>query len=66
MDITETQDLGASRVTISSEVVFPAEAAFQEKVNPLLDELSKKNMRHNLEKFTSLYVERIHDMALGT
>lgn len=54
MDITETQDLGASRVSTLSNVIFPVEAAFQDQVNPLLDELSKKNMRHNLEKFTSL------------
>lgn len=57
MDITDTQDLGASRMTTLSTPIFPAKATFQDKVNPLLDELSKTNMHKNLKKFTSLYVD---------
>ncbi|ROW09571.1 hypothetical protein VMCG_02519 [Cytospora schulzeri] len=55
MDITETQDLGASRVTTLSNAIFPVGATFQDKVNPLLDELSKTNMHKNLKKFTSFH-----------
>ncbi|KAK7748530.1 Leucine aminopeptidase 1 [Cytospora paraplurivora] len=55
MDITDTQDLGAYRTTTSSDnVIFPVEARYQDKVHPLLEDLSKKNLRKNLEKFTSL------------
>lgn len=59
MDITGTQDLGALRSTILSNPVFPAEAAFQDQVNPLLDGLDKTNMHKNLKKFSSLYVDRM-------
>lgn len=55
MDITETQDLGASRVTTLSNAIFPGETTFQDQVNPLLKKLSKTNMHKNLEKFTSFH-----------
>lgn len=55
MDVTETKDLGASRLTTRSEAVFPAKASFQDEVNPLLKNLSKSNMHDNLEKFSSFH-----------
>lgn len=55
MDITENQDLGASRVTARANVVFPAKATFQDEVKPLLKNLSKTNMHDNLEKFSSFH-----------
>ncbi|KAI3400588.1 hypothetical protein diail_2791 [Diaporthe ilicicola] len=55
MDITETQDLGASRTRAFANVVFPAKASFQDKVNPLLKNLSKTEMHENLEKFSSFH-----------
>ncbi|POS81406.1 peptidase family M28 [Diaporthe helianthi] len=55
MDITETQDLGASRTHAFANVVFPAKAFFQGEVKPLLKNLSKTEMHGNLEKFTSFH-----------
>ncbi|KAH8764352.1 peptidase family M28 [Diaporthe sp. PMI_573] len=55
MDITETQDLGASRMHAFANVVFPAKASFQDKVKPLLKNLSKTEMHENLEKFSSFH-----------
>lgn len=55
MDITETQDLGASRLHAFANVVFPAKASFQDKVKPLLKNLSKTEMHENLEKFSSFH-----------
>lgn len=58
MDITDTQDLGKS-VSIGSlkraTVTFPPKPAFNETLIPMMKELSKKNMRQHLEKFTSFY-----------
>lgn len=55
MDITETRDLGASRVNTFSKAVFPAKASFQDKVKPLFKNLSKNNMHDNLAKFSSFH-----------
>lgn len=55
MDITETQDVGASRDHALASVVFPAKASFQDKVKPLLKNLSKTEMHENLEKFSSFH-----------
>lgn len=55
MDITETRDLGASRTHAFANVVFPAKASFQDKVKPLLKNLSKTEMHENLEKFSSFH-----------
>lgn len=55
MDITTTQDLGASRINTRANVDFPAKVAFQDEVNPLLSNLTKSNMRENLETFSSFH-----------
>ncbi|KAJ4409487.1 Leucine aminopeptidase 1 [Gnomoniopsis sp. IMI 355080] len=55
MDITETRDLGASRINSRADVVFPAKASFQDKVKPLLKNLTKSNMHDNLETFSSFH-----------
>ncbi|KAL9021161.1 MAG: hypothetical protein Q9185_001561 [Variospora sp. 1 TL-2023] len=58
MDITDTQDLGQSVSIASSKrakVVYPEKPAYNETLNPMMKELSKKNMRKHLERFTSFY-----------
>ena len=56
MDITETPQLGMSReARTRSSVRFPAEATFQEDLGPLLKNLSKSEMRENLEVFTAFH-----------
>lgn len=55
MDITETRDLGASRINSRADVVFPTKASFQDKVKPLLKNLTKSNMHDNLETFSSFH-----------
>lgn len=55
MDITDTKDLGASRIAGRSETIFPAKATFQDEVKPLLKKLSKTNMHDNLERFSSFH-----------
>lgn len=55
MDITDTKDLGASRMAVHSETIFPAKAIFQDEVKPLIKNLSKTNMHDNLEKFSSFH-----------
>lgn len=55
MDITETRDLGASRINSRADVIFPAKASFQDKVKPLLKNLTKSNMHDNLETFSSFH-----------
>ncbi len=58
MDITATQDLGLSAFTAPSKraiVAYPQEPAYNETLQPMMTELSKKNMRKHLEKFTSFY-----------
>lgn len=55
MDITETGDLGTFRASSQSLPVFPAETTLQDKLFPLLKNLSKSNMKENLETFTSFH-----------
>ena len=56
MDITEYQDFAASaRKERSSKVTFPSKTAYNKTLSPLLKKLSPKNMRTNLEKFSSFY-----------
>ena len=58
MDITHTPDLGKASPTKLSDralVTYPRKISYNETVRPMLEELSKKNMRKHLEKFTSFY-----------
>ncbi|KAL9634468.1 MAG: hypothetical protein Q9204_002992 [Flavoplaca sp. TL-2023a] len=58
MDITETQDLGqiaASRLSPRATVTYPEKPIYNETLAPAMKDLSKKNMRKHLEKFTSFY-----------
>lgn len=55
MDITYTQDLGTLLHKTSSSVTYPSEVAYNKTVTPLLKELEMKNMRSNLETFTSFH-----------
>ncbi|KAI9704849.1 MAG: Leucine aminopeptidase 1 [Candelina mexicana] len=58
MDITNTQDLGvASQLYAASRktIQYPSKPAYNESVAPLLKRLEKKNMRKNLEHFTSFH-----------
>jgi leucyl aminopeptidase len=55
MDITDTQDLGTLLRTTSTSVTYPSKVAYNKTVMPLLKELEKKNMRSNLETFTSFH-----------
>lgn len=58
MDITETPSLGAlslSRTAVKKTVKFPQKPAYKETLTPLMKHLSKKNMRSNLEVFTSFH-----------
>lgn len=54
-DITETQDLGSTRVGIEKKSTFPKECKQQDVVKPLLKDLSKDNMERRLTKFTSFH-----------
>jgi leucyl aminopeptidase len=55
MDVTETGDLGTFRASSLNLPVFPAETALQDKLFPMLKNLSKSNMKENLETFTSFH-----------
>ena len=58
MDITHNADLGtlkSSSISTKTTVTYPPKAAHYEQVAPFLKELSKKNMRKHLEKFTSFH-----------
>jgi len=56
MDITYTRDLGATRVSATSaKVSYPKKVAYNDTLMPMMEDLSKKNMRKNLEKFTSFH-----------
>ncbi|PSS00653.1 leucine aminopeptidase 1 [Coniella lustricola] len=55
IDITETQDLGASRIAARADVVFPAKVAHQDAIKPLFHNLSKTNLHDTLEEFTSFH-----------
>lgn len=66
MDITEHQDFGIDlHVDMSSKVKFPSKVAHNETLSPLIKKLSAKNMRENLEKFTSFYT-RYYKSTYGT
>jgi leucyl aminopeptidase len=56
MDITTTQDLGAYASTSSKkDIKFPAKPALQKELAPLIKNLTKSNMKANLEQFTSFH-----------
>ena len=67
MDITETQDLGTLSLhptTTKTTVTFPKQPLYNDTLSPMLKELSKKNMRKHLEKFTSFHT-RYYRSAYG-
>ena len=56
MDITTTADLGTSyTASKKSTVNFPSKTSYNSTLFPLMKSLSKKQMRKNLEKFTSFH-----------
>jgi leucyl aminopeptidase len=55
MDITETQDLGAYKSTSKKDVKFPKKPTLQKELAPLFKNLTKSNMKANLETFTSFH-----------
>lgn len=57
MDITDTQDLGMSShaQAVHEAVVFPNETSFHNNVTTLFKNLTKSNMRENLEGLTSFH-----------
>lgn len=55
MDITSTSNLGSFQAASTKTVKFPSKPSLQSELKPLLKELSKANIRTNLEKFTSFY-----------
>ncbi|KIW05960.1 leucine aminopeptidase 1 [Verruconis gallopava] len=54
MDISDTQDLGMT-VKSKKEVQYPSSVRHAKAISPLLKKLDKKNMRENLETFTSFH-----------
>ena len=55
MDITSTQDLGSYTTTLKKDVKFPKKPTLQKHLAPLLKNLTKSNMKQNLEHFTSFH-----------
>ncbi len=58
MDITDTRGLGAASLLDAASrktVQYPDKPAYNESLAPLLKRLEKKNMRRNLEHFTSFH-----------
>ncbi|CZS91334.1 related to aminopeptidase [Rhynchosporium graminicola] len=56
MDITTTQDLGATIQTSSKKTPsFPSKPTLQKELNPLLKSLDKDNMQANLETFSAFH-----------
>ncbi|KAG9228099.1 aminopeptidase-like protein [Amylocarpus encephaloides] len=55
MDITETQDLGAYQTSSKKEIKFPKGPVLQEELTPMIKNLTKSNMKANLEHFTSFH-----------
>jgi leucyl aminopeptidase len=55
MDISSTQDLGMTRVKPQATVKYPSSVSHNKTIGPLLKKLEKKNMRENLETFTSFH-----------
>ena len=67
MDITETQDLGTLSYHSKAKrtkVTFPKTPSYNDTLSPMLQGLSKKNMRKHLEKFTSFHT-RYYKSAYG-
>ena len=58
MDITDTPNLGAQRYADAEKrttVTYPRKPMHNSTLRPLMSDLSKKNMRKHLEKFTSFH-----------
>ncbi|CAG8981581.1 hypothetical protein HYALB_00010002 [Hymenoscyphus albidus] len=56
MDITETQDLGSYKISSSRKAPsFPKKPVLQDKLSPVMKNLTKANMEKNLEHFTSFH-----------
>ncbi|KAI9799363.1 MAG: Leucine aminopeptidase 1 [Piccolia ochrophora] len=56
MDVTETPYFGAISAAASKQTItFPSKPVFQDDIRHLSKNLSKSNMRHNLEHFTSFH-----------
>ena len=55
MDITETSDLGTFGATLKKLPTFPVKPALETELLPMLKNLSKTNMRENLETFSSFH-----------
>ena len=55
MDITNTPDLGSSRLQPRSLVTYPKKPVHNATLDPLLKQLNKTNMKTHLETFTSFY-----------
>lgn len=56
MDITQTQELGSIRSILKKKTVtFPSKVIYEKEITPLIANLSKSNMKANLEKFTSFH-----------
>lgn len=55
MDITSTPELGALSTASKKEPTFPKKPAFEKELFPLIKNLSKSNMKENLETFTAFH-----------
>ncbi|KAH0536452.1 Leucine aminopeptidase 1 [Glutinoglossum americanum] len=58
MDVTDTPDLGSSNakaIRSKKTVKFPEKPTHYDELAPLMTNLSKSNMRKNLERFTSFH-----------
>ena len=67
MDITDTPDLGTLKYSEAAKrttVTYPTKPTHNATLGPLMKDLSKKNMRNNLEKFTAFHT-RYYKSAYG-
>lgn len=55
MDITDTADLGAQRMTAASKIEYPSKTHYNKTVQGLIPSLNSSNMRAHLETFTSFH-----------
>lgn len=55
MDITHTPELGALAASSKKEPTFPKKPALEKELFPLLKNLSKSNMKENLETFSAFH-----------
>ncbi|EPE28250.1 Zn-dependent exopeptidase [Glarea lozoyensis ATCC 20868] len=55
MDITETEGLGQFHADVKKDVKFPKKPTLQKELVPLMKNLTKSNMKANLEQFTSFH-----------